>query len=151
MIRTATFDDLPAVVDLARLYHDEAHTELPFDLDYVRDALRIRTIDTMDGICLLLIGADGIAGFLAGAVTMHFSAPIKIAVELAWYVRPDQRGRSTGMLDEFEGWARWKGCSMCSLALNEFPGDAARTKALIRIYDRRGYRPFERAFLKKIA
>lgn len=149
MIRTALFDDLDALVSLARCYHDEAHGWLPFDADYVRESFRMRCIDTMDGICLLLVEGIQPVGFLAAAVSSFFSAPIKIAAELAWYVHPDHRGRGAALLDEFEAWARERGCAACGLGMNEFP-DPRRSEALARLYRRNGYDPFERAFLKKL-
>lgn len=149
MIRTALFDDLDALVALARCYHDEAHSWLPFDPDYVRENFRARCIDTMDGICLLMLEGDTPVGFLAAGLSSFFSAPVKIAAELAWYVHPEHRGRGAVLLAEFEGWAWEKSAAACSLGMNEFP-DRRRSEVLARLYQRRGYKPFERAFLKRL-
>jgi GNAT superfamily N-acetyltransferase len=149
-IRTATFDDLGALVDLAGLYHAEAHAWLPFDQVYVREQFLGRTIDTSDGITRLLIGDGGVAvGFLAATVTQFFAAPVRVAVELAWYVAAAHRGKGDVLLDDFEEWARLKACAACSLAMNEFP-DPRRSEALARLYGRRGYRCYERGFLKRL-
>jgi GNAT superfamily N-acetyltransferase len=148
MIRAATFDDLPALVEVARAYHDELHASLPFDPDHVGENFRARTIDTVDGICFCLLDDEvRIAGFLAAATSMHFSAPVKLGVELAWYVLPAQRGRGAGLIDEYEAWAKWRGYAGCSLSMNELR-DPARSRALARLYERRGYIQFERCFLK---
>lgn len=149
MIRTALFEDLDALVALARSYHDEAHSWLPFDADFVRESFRARCIDTMDGICLLLIEGNQVVGFLAAGVSSFFSAPVKLATEFAWYVHPEHRGRGALLLDEFEVWAAERGCKGCGIGMNEFP-DPKRSEALARIYRGRGYEPFERAFLKRI-
>jgi len=147
MIRVATFDDLPALVELSRLYHREAHAWLPFDPDYVREQFRLRTIDTVDGMCWLIEDGGEMQGYLAAVVTNFFAAPVKVAVELAWFVKPGARGRGDLLIDDFEAWAKWKVCVGCSLSMNEFP-DPKRTAALARLYARRGYKPYERGCLK---
>lgn len=147
MIRTATFDDLDALVDLSRLYHQEAHDWMPFDAAYVRENFRARTIDTVEGITRVIDLGDGPAGYLAACVSMFFAAPVKVAVELAWFVKPDARGHGYDLISDFEEWARLKGCAGCSLSMNEFP-DPKRSAALARLYSGRGYRAYERGFLK---
>lgn len=148
-MRAASFDDLPTLVDLARCYHAEAHSQLPFDEGHVRDQLLTRTVDTIDGICLKLESNGQIAGFLAATTSLLFSAPVRAAIELAWYVHPDHRGKGETLLDSFEEWGRWKGCWFCALGMNELPS-AARSEALARLYRRRGYYCFERSFMKDI-
>lgn len=150
MIRTATFDDLDTLVGLSRLYHAEAHAWLAFDEGYVRESFRARTIDTADGITRLLLDEGGDpCGYLAACVSRFFSAPVTVAVELAWYVAPDRRGHGDDLLADFEEWARLKGCSACSLSMNEFD-DARRSEAMARLYRSKGYRNFERGFLKNL-
>ena len=149
-IRTAEFEDLDTLIGLARLYHEEAHGEFAFVPDYVREQFRARCIDTVDGIALVLWRDDEPAGFLAAVVSMLFGAPVKIAVELAWYVKPDARGRGALLLDEYETWARERGCVKAALGMNELP-DPKRSEALAAIYRRRGYRAYERGFIKDVA
>jgi GNAT superfamily N-acetyltransferase len=147
MIRTATFDDLSALVELSRLYHAEAHDWLPFDVSYVREQFRSKTIDTFEGITRVIDLGQGPVGYLAACVSMFFAAPVRIAVELAWFVKPDARGQGFDLIAYFEEWARLKGCAACSLSMNEFP-DPKRSAALARLYGGRGYRAYERGFLK---
>ncbi len=147
MIRVATFDDLPALVALSRLYHEEAHDWLPFDEAYVRENFRTRCIDTVEGMCWLLDHDGQAAGYLAAAVTQFFAAPVKVAVELAWFVKPEARGRGVDLIPDFENWAQWKGCAGCSLSMNEFP-DERRNASMARLYSGRGYKPYERGYLK---
>lgn len=147
MIRTATFDDLDTLVNLSQLYHAEAHEWLPFDANYVREQFRTKTIDTIDGITRLIDLGDGPVGYLAACTSMFFAAPVKIGVELAWFVKPDARGHGDDLIGDFEEWARLKGCAGCSLSMNEFP-NPKRSAALARLYGGRGYRAYERGFLK---
>lgn len=147
MIRTATFDDLDALAALSRRYHEEAHAWLAFDEAYVREQFRARTIDTVDGITRLIDLGQGPVGYLAACVSMFFAAPVKIAVELAWFVVPEARGHGADLIGDFEEWAKIKGCACCSLSMNEFP-DPRRSEALARLYSGRGYRAYERGFLK---
>ena len=147
VIRTATFDDLDALVKLSRLYHEEAHAWLPFDEVYVREQFRAKTIDTVDGITRVIDLGQGPVGYLAACVSMFFAAPVRVAVELAWFVKPGARGHGFDLIADFEEWARLKGCAGCSLSMNEFP-DPKRSAALARLYSGRGYRAYERGFLK---
>lgn len=149
LIRAAVFDDLPQLVELARCYHAEAHAGYPFDPEHVAEQFRSRTIDTIDGICLKLERDREIVGFLAATVSTLFMANVRAAIELAWYVRPDARGRGGVLIDAFEDWARWKGCAVSALGMDEFP-EASRSEALARLYVRRGYRCFERSFIRDL-
>ena len=146
-MRAATFDDLPALVALSRCYHAEAHNWLPFDEKYVAENFRVKTIDTMDGICLVTESDAAITGYLAATVSMFFPAPVRLAVELAWYVHQDHRGRGGELLDEYENWARFKNCVACSFAMPVFE-NRARNMALERFYKSRDYLAYERGFLK---
>lgn len=148
VIRTATFDDLPVLVDLARLYHAEAYDWLPFDSAHAGEIIRSRAIDTMDGLCRILMDEAGEpVGMIAGVVTMLPSAPVRLGVEMIWYVKPDHRGAGMALLDDFETWTRERGCIACSSSNRHFE-EEARNKAMARFYERRGYRLYEQGFLK---
>ena len=149
MTRTATFDDLPPLVELARVYHAERADGLPFDADFVREQFRKFCIDTVDGICIVPEQDGRIVGFLAATVTTEFCAPIRIAAALSLYVHPDHRGRLDALLDDYELWARWKGCVKASLS-HAVAADARRNEAFARLYARRDYFPCEHAYLKDL-
>lgn len=73
---------------------------------------------------------DNVVGFLAATfLPSHMIlGPVPCAMELAWYVLPDYRHRGHGLklLNEFEAWAKEKGCKHIFLGKR-----------------RRGYQPLE--------
>jgi GNAT superfamily N-acetyltransferase len=148
-MRAATADDLPALIDLARRHHAEAYADLPFDGGHLEAQFLARTIDTMDGISLVMERDGAIVGFLAAVVTLLFMAPVRLGAELAFYVLPEHRGHGMALVDDFEAWARWKDCVLSSLSTPEFP-DQRVAAAMMRLYRRRGYAPFEHGYLKHL-
>ncbi|MEI9804109.1 MAG: hypothetical protein WDN48_06095 [Pseudolabrys sp.] len=65
---------------------------MPFDPDYVREQFRARCIDTVDGMVWLLEDKGEAQGYLAAMVSKFFAAPVLVAVELAWFVKPARAG-----------------------------------------------------------
>jgi GNAT superfamily N-acetyltransferase len=148
MIRTATFDDLDALVAMAEKFHVESYDWLPFEPEYVRENFRARCIDTVDGICTVIDDDGSCHGFLAATVTQLFAAPVKIGIELAMFIEPSYRGKwFVALKDEFEAWARWRGCIGTSLSMVQFKSET-RNAAVDRLYRASGYEPYERGYLR---
>lgn len=86
-------------------------------------------------------------GFIAGIKEDHLFLE-GIAQELGWYVKPEYRSGaiSKTLLTSFEEWAKLVGATHVSMAtLNNDYQDR-----LERIYDRLGYEPAERTYIKEL-
>ncbi len=99
---------------------------------------------------LLVAQEDGeIVGMAGGLVSpLYFNLSHMTGQELFWWVKPGARG-SVGvrLIDALEKAAKDKGCT--SWAMGIVSGlNADRTEKLL---DRRGYRPSERTYIKRLA
>lgn len=108
--RTATADDLAAMVDLARAMHHESPRFSPYSfLGY-----RLRT--TLEAVlnmgqrgCLLVAEHEGqIVGAFAGVAAEHFACDLLQASDLGLFIAPEHRGGTTAarLIRAYLDWAR---------------------------------------------
>lgn len=149
MIRPASLDDCEVIVDLGEGFFTEAGWQ---DIaDYVReDCLRsLQFLATDETGILLVAEEDGeIVGMAGGLVSpLYFNLSHKTGQELFWWIKPGQRGAAgLRLIDALEQSARARGCtSWAMIALDHI--DPERTA---KIYERRGYRPSERTYIKRL-
>lgn len=138
MIREATRDDIPMIMEIGRRFADEAGVtqQVGWDDESV-EGLVGNLIDHEDGI--MLVGDKSILG---GLVYAHpFNRHRRIFQELFW--RSEGR-EGLKLLVEAEKLASAKGASR-SLML-----DVASMPGAERIYERRGYSLTERTFTKEL-
>ncbi|MES2905169.1 MAG: hypothetical protein V4696_13365 [Pseudomonadota bacterium] len=137
MIRPATLADIPMIMELGRRFADEAGvTEQVGWEDESVSAL----LEAMVANHILLVGDRAIFGAL---VFGHPFSGRLIFQELFWRNEgPATQG--VRLLDMAERIARERGCERAlMLAVATMPGAE-------RIYERRGYRPAERTFIKDL-
>ena len=136
MIRRATGDDIPQIVELgAEFLAVSPHAWIPLDRDAFTEFAG-RLVD--HGVVFL--SDDGMIG---GLVTPFFFNPaVTTAAELFWFARKEGRA----LREAFEGWAREQGaaCLTCAGLVND------REPAIRRNYERAGYVAKEIAFMKRI-
>jgi len=100
---------------------------------------------------LLLVG-EGPKGAVAMAAAMlypcWFNDEHVTCQELFWWVEPTYRGTLFGvkLRQGMEDWARGQGCSTMEMGAL----DASRPEALAQLYERKGYGPKERIFVKSL-
>lgn len=92
------------------------------------------------------MGAVGMAAALA--YPCWFDGEHLTAQELFWWVEPLQRGGSMGaeLRRGLEQWAKSKGCLTMEMGALE----ASKPEALANLYERKGYGPKERIFVKSL-
>ena len=147
MIRRAVSGDIPACLVMGRAFFDESGfaAETSFDPDSLRATLE-RLLVLPDGILLVADYGGDLVGMAAGIAYPHyFNAHQKAAQELFWWVRQEMRGGPAGvrLLRGLEDWAKRIGCvtlSMICLPAINSPAE--------RVYQRSGYRPSERVYMK---
>lgn len=140
MVRPATREDIPAILDIGERFHVfSPWRDLPFSREATAQMLE-RLMDADEGA--LFYNGHGILG---GVVSQIYFGGGLVAQELFWFA--DKGGRE--LLEAFEAWAAEKGATgvlMISLAIDE------RTdERMDAIYRRRGYALRERNYYKEIA
>lgn len=134
MIRTATVDDIPALVEMGRKFHAYSIWQA-VDYDAADVARLLEGIIPAGGVFL---SEDGMCGGLISP--LYFSQKTALAVELFWWAGSNGKA----LREAFEGWAREHGAAFvqCSALSDD------RLPAVSRLYARAGYTPAETAFVK---
>ncbi len=138
MIREAEASDIPAIMEMGRRFADEAGVTDAVGWD---DAAVEGMLGAMiEGEHILLIGDRGMIG---GLVFGHPFSGKKVFQELFWRNEgPPTQG--VRLLDMAESMAKERGCERSMMIeIETFPGAA-------RIYERRGYKPAERNYIKEL-
>lgn len=143
-VRLATIEDFPAVCSMAREFHScTEYRHIEFD----EASCFLLFKSALDqGMCFLSEG-DEITGFIIGMV---FGCPlnqmVKMASELAWWVRPAYRKTSAGvkLLKALESSAKENG----AVSLTMICLESINPEEVQGIYERMGYSQAERAFLR---
>ncbi len=137
MIREAVESDIPAIMELGRRFADDAGVTDAVGWD---DASVEAMLGTMIADHILLVGDRGMIG---GLVFGHPFSGKKVFQELFWRNEGPAR-QGIRLLEMAEDMARERGCERAMMIeIDTFPGAA-------RIYERRGYKPAERNFIKEL-
>lgn len=120
MIRNATHDDIPRMVELGQQMHAESPNfrGMRFDADKLADAMRC-AIDSPAGFARLA-ERDGmvIGGLVAMAVPHYFSSD-SVACDLALFVAPEHRGgmAAARLVAAYRDWGRALGVAKVQLGV----------------------------------
>lgn len=152
-VREATVDDLPQLVAWGRLFagklSDESNGALPLPDEESLYMLMAR-LATRPETVLLVAESDAPLGMIAGTLNpVMWAHQQVIAQELFWWVDETYRGTKAGsaLLDAFEAWGKEHGACSVVMVCEE----ALRPKPLTAVYRRRGYKPQEHGFIKRVA
>lgn len=138
MIRSANFDDIPALLTLGAQMHAESpgfgrHPFIPDKLRNIAEHLLLNA----PGILLVAVRGDEIVGLMAGLVSEHFFSNAKMATDLAVYVIPEARGGMAGvaLIKAFEKRAKELGADECQPGVSAGISD----ELAVELYERLGY------------
>jgi N-acetylglutamate synthase-like GNAT family acetyltransferase len=137
MIRTATTDDIPAIVRMTAKLHAAAGVVLPMD-----GRVTARFLDGLLGSPIGLVLVAGAAepdGFLAASVGTASIAMTPVAQEHGWW---SEGGDGLRLLRRYEQWARERGCFAARMST---PPGADRANFIL---ERSGYALAEQAWVK---
>ena len=147
MIRSAAPEDIPEIARLGAIFHAQAGWD---EIEY-READCAMSLEAFmqSGNFLCLVSDNGgIDGMASGVVSpVYFNHGHMSGEELFWWVS-DKAPQMTGirLLEALEGAARAKGCQTWQMkSLARLGGERMQ-----RLYERRGYRASERAFIKEL-
>jgi L-amino acid N-acyltransferase YncA len=109
-IRLATLDDLPAISHMGREMHGASGFA---GLDYDEDAVKATFARMIDQKQFVAVAENNgqIIGGMAGRVEKTWFGADSVAVDVALFVMPDQRGamRAVEMINAFVHWSRLAG------------------------------------------
>ena len=148
MIRHATPEDLPAIAEMGERFHTEAGWA---DIaGYSRGDCQASLKAMIEGAGVVLVAEnEGRIVGIAGGVyfPLYFNHGHKSGQELFLYVEPGLRdGTGAKLLTALEEAAREAGCqSWLMIAL-----DHVAPEATGRLYKRRGYRPAEHSWIRRL-
>ncbi len=131
MIRTATLSDIPALVRMGRAFV-ETGVDIPFDENYASRSIQGMMLAYDREVFVLDL--DGkISGMLCAAVADSPLAPVRVGVEIVFWIDPEARGRwANQFIQAYEAWAKNLGAHAASLSsLADVP--------VGKFYERAGY------------
>lgn len=136
-VRTATVEDIPALVEMGERFH--AMSPHKFMGEYRPEAVANMLAYMAANAILLTNGAGVIGGVLA---PVYFNPGVLMAEESFWW----SAARGSDLLEAFESAARDRGAAFVLLSTlhNE------RSHIIDRVVSRRGYAPVERRYIKEL-
>jgi GNAT superfamily N-acetyltransferase len=136
MIRRATLSDIPRLLEMGRKFSDKAGLERHVGYDPQSMADTFEALIT-NGHPLFVSDA----GAIGATLTKHpFNQEHVVAQELFWW---SEGGDGHQLLDALEKHCEEYADSLIMIAL-----EAIRPEAVGKIYERRGFVPLERSFVK---
>lgn len=142
MIREATRRDVPAMIRMARSFHDASPmATLPF-CDRAAAAATMGAVDDQNTLALIL-DLDGPVGALVAHLAVYPLGNTITAKEAVFWIEPAARGRwAMKMIRAYEAWATERGAEVIGMSCF---GDGAE-----RLFKRAGFRPAEINTIKGI-
>lgn len=141
MIKIATIEDLPEVLDMAMKFMSLTGYTKYSDEQTISNLIETIVTGPQNTMIILLIPG---VGFLAGQASPFAFGPHRLASEIAWWINEDARKAGAGneLIEAFEYWANTVAeCSMVSLtSLDDSVG---------KYYEKKGYKLYERAYMKE--
>lgn len=134
-LRMATVDDLPAIVVLGRVMHQESSFA---PLDYSVDRVKETISDLMDKSQFVVVAEDTngeVIGCMAGMCTQSWFGSDMVANDLAIFIHPDHRGGmlAVKLIKTFVHWAKLAGAKQIR------PGVVTGSRTAEALYDRLGF------------
>ena len=150
VVRRAMIDDLTAYVRLAQAFHTASPMRETASFDV--EGYSAFYVDALENplMALWVAELDGAVVGITGALfySLYFSPSTKIVQELWWWLNPDARGSGLGkqMFLAIEDWAvAQKASAVFMIALEN-----TDSETMSAVYERFGYRPIERTFMKGV-
>lgn len=142
MVRPATSDDIPRMVELGELFFNEAGLNRLFPYDPVSAAQTFAgMIDNLDAAVFLLESDSRVVGGIGGLISPHYcNYAVRVMSEFFWWVEPASRGSQDAvrLAVVMETWARRRGA-----AVGDWAALKSSPPSVDRFYQKRGYNPAE--------
>lgn len=142
MIRQATINDLPRLIQLAEEFADSTQFVKGFKPEYFINSWT-QFLSTSIGVIFIL---DDYAGMLGAIKYPDINTGRLSALECFWFVSQDKRGNGLELLKEFELWAKDHQC----LDIRMVHLSDSMPERLSVLYKRMGYKPVETHYAKEL-
>lgn len=139
MIRPATPDDLPALLEMGRSFVEKAFPKVGFCAD---SCTRLALGLIENGICLVTEDRRGMIGIAIHS--WHFNNSAMTATELFWWC---ENGEGAALRLAGEERVKALGIPTINMACEEH----MRSPALDRLYRMNGYKPTEHIYTKELS
>lgn len=147
MIRAATLDDIPSMVDMGRHFFEASgYADITrYDAESFAQTLT-RAMDSTDAV-FLVVEKDHLVG-MAGALLypFYFNLTHRTAQELFWWVEPEHRGVGSALFDAMTAEIQKRGAESLSMVALE----TLEPEKVGAFYQKRGFRPSERSFIRSL-
>lgn len=145
-LRLAQASDYDDVIRMARAFHQASpYSGLSFDEDKCHDLFMTYLKGDKKSLIIILASEERPFGMIIGFVnSLPFSFD-RVATELAWWVDEDKRRSRDSLLlfKAYEDWTLRVGAKITSMAMLD---DVTN---LSSFYEKQGYRPAERHYIKE--
>lgn len=147
MVREATVDDVPRLVELGQRFFEETELGAVTSYDPESAAKSFCGMIELPQAGVFVLEVDGeVVGLIAGLVAPYLFNAELTGQELLWYVEPAHRGgrQSLRLVRVLEEWARMQGAATFAMA-------ALMTSpvGIFDYYESRGYIPQETHFVRR--
>ena len=144
MIRFATAEDIPRIVEMGQRLHDEtSYSHVTYSPERVA-----KTAETMidAGFCIVAEKDGNVVGAMMGDVYTPWYTTDKLGLDYTFYVEPEHRNglMAAKMVKMFETWCISMGATQIR------PGVGTGDHGIERLYMALGYQPMGHWFLKNI-
>lgn len=151
MIRKATYEDIPTMVELGKKFFEETKMGEFTTYDPLSAATTFKAMIDGDGAVIFLLEVGGeIVGGISAVLSVHyFNFDSITGQELFWFVDKEYRGtrEALKLFITLENWVKEKKiCSFSMVALHNLKDNNFET--LQKLYLKRGYTPLEGVFVK---
>lgn len=138
MIRPATHEDIPRLVELGEEMHKESRFAcLPFDEDKVR-RLFAHLIESPDGLMIVAEENGVVIGGFAGMVHEYYFSRAKLACDFALFVCHEYRGGMAAprLMKAYIAWAKERGALMIQAGITT----GVHVEQTSRLYEKLGFK-----------
>jgi GNAT superfamily N-acetyltransferase len=148
MLKIATWDDY---VHIKTMCLNFAQASPYADVEIDKEKMEELISDILEGdgtksiIILGVVDDKPVAMMAASEMLLNRQF---IAQEVIFWVEPEHRGSRLALklMEAYEFWAKKVGCSFTQMSLVE----TEQAQKIARLYERKGYAPIERGFLKRV-
>lgn len=144
MIRAATIDDIPRMLELGRAMHAESrYAVLPWNAGKVSHLIGW-LIDAPDGLALVAERDGEVIGGFLGSVSEHYFTDARVASDYALFVEPGKRGgiAAARLLEAFTIWARAQDATLTQVGVTT----GVNVEATARLFEAAGFAPVGQLF-----
>lgn len=145
MIREATIDDIPKLVEMGRSLHDETtYKHVEYSPERVAETCRLMI---SNGFLVVAEKGGQVVGVMMGDVYVPWYTTERMGIDYTLYITPEHRNGliAVKMIKRFEAWCISMGAKQIR------PGIGTGDPNAIRLYKALGYRSVGEWFLKDVA